>query len=473
MSDSFFWYDLETTGVNPRWDRVTQFAGLRTDLALRETGEEYQTYVQLAPDVLPSPGSVRVTGITPQVVARQGVTEWEAFRRILELFSKPGTCVAGYNSLRFDDEFMRYGLYRMLLDPYAREWQNGNSRWDLIDLVRAAYALRPEGIEWPVIDGVPVFKLEELSAANGIAHESAHDAMSDVRATVGLARIIREHQPLLFQYYFKGRTKRQPRDLLEPIGRNLCVHVTGMYPRDRRCLAPIVSAARHPRNSNSYIVVDLSQDIRPLLEWSIEKIQEALFTPDVDERPPLKEVRINRCPFISGANVLRTQDQTRLNLRMNKIEDRKRRLAKANISRKIAEVYKRPPLAGSDDVDAALYQGFYNEEDKQRCVDFQDSLDRGVWPEALRFDDARLPELVFRLKARSFPHLLTDEEGGRWLEFVRTKLAAQGAEWLTLDQARQELQELAPPGGAGEPDANLLALDEHYATLAGELGVAG
>lgn len=473
---SIFWYDLETSGISPRWDRVIQFAGLRTDLALEETGEELCTYVQLPADVLPNPGAAQVTGITPQQCQREGIDEWEAFRKILRLFEKPGTCVAGYNSLRFDDEFVRHGLYRLLMDPYAREWQNGNSRWDMIDLVRAAYALRPEGIEWPEENGVPVFKLESLAAANGIMHESAHDAMSDVRATVGLARLIRDKQPLLYQYYYKMRAKKEVRTLLDPLGKNLCVHVTGMYPREQSSLAPVVSVARHPNNNNSYIVVDLSKDIRPLIEWDVEKLQENLFSKDVAQRPALKEVRINRCPFISPANVLREQDQTRLNLSMGKIEERKRALKKANIGRKIGQVYARPGPDPSPDVDAALYDGFFNDDDKSRCEEFQMSLVNGVWPEHLHFTDPRLSELSFRLKARCFPHLLGESEQRRWMEFVRTKLTAREAPWLTLPRARLELDEallkMQPGSGAAADKVpqTLAALDEHFSRLEMELG---
>lgn len=473
---SIFWYDLETSGINPRWDRVIQFAGLRTDLDLKETGEELCTYVKLPADVLPNPMAALVTGITPQQTQREGIDEWEAFRKILKLFSKPGTCVAGYNSLRFDDEFTRYGLYRLLMDPYAREWQNGNSRWDIIDLVRGAFALRPEGIEWPEIDGVPVFKLEELSAANGIVHESAHDAMSDVRATIGLARVIREKQPQLFNYYFKMRAKKEVRDLLEPVGKNLCVHVTSMYPRSQSSLAPVMSVARHPRNNNAYIVVDLTKDIRPLLEWDAEKLQENLFSKDPEQRPALKELRINKCPFISTAAVLRKQDQARLNLDMAEVEVRQRQLQEANIGRKLAQVYNRPPPEASLDVDAGLYDGFISDDDKARSEEFQQSLLNGVWPEQLRFNDERLGELSFRLKARCFPHLLTENEQGRWLEFVRDKLSASGAPWLTLPQARAELNEQLAKLNAGgfasdsRAPATLAALDEHFSRLEHELG---
>lgn len=476
LLSSIFWYDLETSGINPRWDRVIQFAGLRTDLSLKETGEEFTTYVKLPADVLPNPIAAQVTGITPQQTQREGIDEWEAFRKILKLFSKPGTCVAGYNSLRFDDEFMRYGLYRLLMDPYAREWQNGNSRWDIIDLVRGAYALRPEGIEWPKVDGVPVFKLEALAPANGITHESAHDAMSDVRATIGLARVIRDKQPLLFQYYFKMRAKKAVRELLEPIGKNLCVHVTAMYPREQSSLAPVVSVARHPRNNNSYIVADLTKDIRPLLEWDVDKLQENLFSKDPEQRPPLKELRINRCPFISTASVLRKEDQTRLNLHMGQIEDRKQQLRKANVGKKLAQIYNRPPPEASPDVDAALYDGFINDDDKARSEEFQQSLLNGVWPEQLRFNDERLGELSFRLKARCFPHLLTETEQGRWMEFVRDKLSAPDAPWLTLPRARVELNEQlaklnsGEASGDGKTPGTLAALDEHFSRLEHELG---
>jgi len=464
--DSFFWYDLETSGTSPKWDRVTQFAGLRTDLALKETGEEYETYVQLPADVLPSPGAALVTGITPQRIHNEGISEWEAFRKILALFSRPGTCVAGYNSLRFDDEFTRYGLYRMLMDPYAREWQNGNSRWDLIDLGRAARALRPEGINWPTVDGRPVFKLEALAAENGIEHSAAHDAMSDVRATVGFARCIREHQPMLFDYYFKARAKRAPRELLEPIGRKLCVHVSGMYPHSQSNLAPVISLARHPLNNNSYLVADLSQNIEPLLNWGVDELREALFSSGGHQRPPLKEIRINRCPFLSGANVLRSQDLARLDLSIAKLTDRQEQLLKANVGKKIAQVYARQPSPAPADVDAALYEGFLGDADRAACEDFQSSLVNGVWPQSISFKDDRLRELSFRLKARCFPHLLTETEQHRWSEFVSEKLSSPNAAWLTLPKAREQLDEAS----LSSSDPVLGALDEHYGRLELELG---
>ena len=207
---SHFWYDYETTGVDPTRDRVIQFAGIRTDPELNELATEPVRYCRLSPDVLPEPEALLVTGIGPSYLQSHGEKERNFIGAILEHFSQPGTCVSGYNNLRFDDEFTRYTLYRNLLDPYGREWQGGNSRWDIIDLVRMAHGLRPEGINWPQRrDGVVSFRLEDLTRANGIEHSEAHDALADVRATIAVAKLVRIAQPRLYQYFLELRDKKK------------------------------------------------------------------------------------------------------------------------------------------------------------------------------------------------------------------------------------------------------------------------
>lgn len=190
---SFYWHDYETFGRWPRRDRPAQFAGVRTDAELNEIGPSLMHYCQPAPDFLPDPESCLLTGILPQTCLEQGLPEHAFAAAIERELAAPGTVGVGYNTIRFDDEVTRHLFWRNLMDPYAREWQNGCGRWDLLDVVRCTYALRPEGIEWPRHeDGRTSFKLEHLTAANGLAHEAAHDALSDVRATIGLARLIRE-----------------------------------------------------------------------------------------------------------------------------------------------------------------------------------------------------------------------------------------------------------------------------------------
>lgn len=149
MTTSFYWHDYETWGTDPRRDRAVQFAGLRTDLDFNPIGRPLMVYAKPADDMLPQPGACLVTGITPQHARKEGVCEADFFRAVHDELSRPGTCALGYNSIRFDDEFTRYGLYRNFYDPYAREWQNGNSRWDIIDTVRLMRALRRKGSTGP------------------------------------------------------------------------------------------------------------------------------------------------------------------------------------------------------------------------------------------------------------------------------------------------------------------------------------
>ncbi len=466
-SGSFYWYDLETSGIVSRWDRIVQFAGIRTDHDLNEIGDSYSTYIRLPHDVLPNPDSVLVTGITPQRTHAEGVGEWQAMTRINELFSAPQTCVVGYNSLRFDDEFIRYGFYRMLLDPYTREWQNGNSRWDIIDLVRATGALRREGINWPVdTEGLPVYRLETLTQANGLEHGQAHDAMSDVRATLSLARLIKTQQPKLFDYYFKNRFKKRIKALLEPYGTRLCVHVSGMYPRARFGVAPIMSLCRHPTNGNSIVVADLSQDIECLVQWPEQRIREELFNTASIERPPLKEIRINRCPFIAGLEVLNEENWSRLGFDKREIEERQRRLKKPGIAQKIMHVYSEHKQPRAADPEGALYEAFLRDEDRTRCQSLQKALGDGAWLE-LDYVDKRMRTLAVRLKARSFAEQLSEPEHADWHEFVRQKLRANDPPWWNLARFQARVDELLLEAReAGQDPSVLDHLAQHGRSMA-------
>ena len=189
-AQTFLWHDYETFGAVPRRDRPSQFAAIRTDAALNEIGEPLMIYCKPAPDYLPSPEATLITGITPQLCLERGLPEHEFAAQVERAFSQPGTIGVGYNTIRFDDEVTRFLFWRNLIDPYAREWQNECGRWDLLDVVRLTYALRPDGIQWPKKeDGSASFKLEDLAKANGLLHESAHDALSDVRATIAPAAL--------------------------------------------------------------------------------------------------------------------------------------------------------------------------------------------------------------------------------------------------------------------------------------------
>ena len=471
MADTFYWYDLETTGTNPKWDRIVQFAGLRTDMALNPIGEQLTFYVRLPDDVLPNPDASLVTGITPGILANQGISEFEALQKILLEFNVPGTCALGYNSLRFDDEFIRYTLYRHLQDPYAREYKNGNTRWDLVDLVRASGALRPEGIQWPTDDaGQAVYRLEELSKINGVEHGQAHDAMSDVHATIGIARLLKEKQPKLFDYYYSMRQKKNVKQLLEPLGGRLCVHVSAMYGKDRYNVAPVISVTRHPSNTNAIVVVDLGQDVECLLDWSEDEIRSKLFVRAGEERAPLREIKLNRSPFVAPFEVLTDENLKKLSLSTKVIKERWRRLKQPALAQKIRRAYVQEGMKIEQDPDAALYGAFMQEEDKARSNHLYQAIAEGDWPD-MDFRDRRLGSLAARMKARSFPDLLASQETQAWREYVKEKLGSDG-DWLNLNRFDQRLAELQTHALPEEKLSVLRQLRQHGEALRTKYGIA-
>ena len=446
--NSFFWYDLETSGTDPASDRIMQFAGQRTDADLQPIEEPLVAWARLASDVLPQPEACLVTGLTPQWVNEHGEDEWQVLRQAEERFlALPNTCVAGYNNLRFDDEFLRYGLYRNLLDPYAREWQNDNSRWDLIDLARAACALRPDGVSWPLEDGAPTFRLEALCAANDIRHEKPHDARGDVEATIGLARLLKRAQPRLWRYAVATRHRDAVRKLLLPLGRRLCAHVSQRFPKARRCLAPVASVAQHPEVAARVIVADLARDVSMLIECDAAELRARLFATDeaeAEDRPPLKVVVTNRCPFVAPIEVVRPADAERLELDLGAVRQRQAQLAATpGLAEKIADVYRRDaPRDPSADAEFALYDGFADDGDRRIMERLQQALAQAApWP-TTALKDPRLQALRLRLLARLRPAAISAADRAAWADHVRTCHRAGFGARPSLAQYRQQVAAL-------------------------------
>ncbi|MEW8428504.1 MAG: exodeoxyribonuclease I [gamma proteobacterium symbiont of Ctena orbiculata] len=451
MTFSFYWHDYETWGADPRRDRPSQFAGVRTDGQLNPIGDPLVIYCRPSDDMLPQPEACLVTGISPQKASREGLIEAEFINRIHQELAKPETCGVGYNTIRFDDEVTRNTLYRNFYDPYAREWQNGSSRWDIIDMVRLTHALRPEGIEWPQNEeGVTSFRLEVLSAANNISHESAHDALSDVHATIGLARLIRERQPKLYDYLFRSRKKNTIADRLNLQRREAVLHVSSMYSAARGCIAMVVPLAKHPTNPNGVIVYDLRYDPAPLLELSEEEIHERLFTPAAAlpegvERIPLKTVHINKCPVVVPLSTLTDAAAKRWHIDVEQGEGYRRQLlAVPGLSKKIRSVHQKVQFDPVTDPDQALYSGgFFTRDDRKRMdqIIATDPASLAHFP--LVFDDGRLPEMLFRYRARNWPELLSEEEQQRWLEYRKARLLdADGGGSITLGEYLAKLDSL-------------------------------
>jgi len=449
LNTTFFWHDYETFGRVPRRDRPAQFAGVRTDAALNEIGEPVMWHCQPAPDTLPDPEACLLTGILPQHCLDKGLPE-HAFAAAIEAqLAEPGTIGVGYNSIRFDDEVTRFLFWRCLIDPYAREWQNQCGRWDLLDVVRCTWALRPEGIEWPVHeDGRPSFKLEHLTAANGLAHEAAHDALSDVRATIALARLIQQKNPRLWDFCLKLRRKEAVRDEIG-VGRPF-VHLSGMYPVERGCLAIVWPLGPHPTNRNELIVWDLAHDPAQLEGLDADALRLRMFTrqdalPDGVTRLPVKTIHVNKSPIVIGnlktLGAAAERWQLDLPLALQHAE-RAARIAPL-IEPLWGEVFKRPEAAAPLDVDEDLYGGFLSPDDRRQL----DRL-RALSPQALAakrpaFADPRLEELLFRYRARNFPDTLDEEEQQRWHDHRSARLHEGAGGSTTLAAFFERIDELA------------------------------
>lgn len=474
---SFYWHDYETWGSDPRRDRPAQFAGLRTNLDLQVLGEPLVLYCRPADDLLPNPDACLVTGLSPQRLWREGIPEADFCARIHAELAVPGTCGVGYNSIRFDDEITRQSFYRNFLDPYGREWQNGNSRWDLIDVLRLTHALRPEGIQWPRReDGATSFRLEDLSAANGIPHQGAHEALADVRATLELARLLRARQPRLFDYALSLRDKTRAQGLLDPARPTILLHVSEKLPAALGCIAPVWPIVRHPHHANEVLVFDLRQDPRPLLELEVEAIRERLFTPKAElpegtTRIPLKGVRLNHCPMLAPLATLTAEAAARWGIDLELIERHAQWLAMApGLAARLEAIYAPKADGVAVDPDYALYSGGLLSDADRREI----SRLRRLPPEALAgaqpvFRDPRLTELWFRYRARNWPEGLSEAERERWARFRRQRLTdpATGAS-ITAAAYWERIQALR---ALHADDPNRLGLLDELSSWGDRLGI--
>jgi len=431
-TESFYWFDYETWGISPQWDRPAQFAGVRTDANLNQVGDATMLYCQPPPDYLPDPGACRVTGLSPLEVQRRGIPEPDFMRAVLSELGRSDTCSVGYNSIRFDDEVTRHSLFRNFHDPYRQEWHDGNSRWDLLDVVRLTRALRPDGIEWPCNDdGKPNNRLENLSACNGLAHEHAHDALSDVYATIAVARLIRKQQPKLYDYSLTMRNKSVVSAMLNWREAKPLVHITGMVPADRMHTSIVVPLMPNPSNKNAVVVLDMRTDPEQLVGLSSEEIRQRLYTSglNADQRVHIRNVHVNRCPMLAPITTLSEADAARIGIIREVELERATRVAQTLDSDTRAAILGALSYQASDqskrmDADiarcpeASLYTGgFLGDSDRRRanalCQLPPESLHNFTEQNGF-FDDERLQRLLMSYRARYALDSCSKDERLNW-----------------------------------------------------------
>lgn len=469
---TFYFHDYETWGADPKRDRPSQFAGIRTDMELNIISEPDIWYCQLANDYLPHPQAALITGITPQLCQQKGVPENVFMRNILSRFSQTDSCVVGYNNLRFDDEVTRYSLYRNFYDPYAREWQHGNSRWDIIDMVRACYALRPQGINWPLHDnGSPSFRLEHLTKANNLQHEQAHDALSDVYATIAIAKLIKTTQPKLFSYLFNLRRKAAVAELINVADMTPLIHISSKFPATQGCASLIVPLAWHPTNKNAVICYNLQTDPTPLLQCDTETLLQKMYTKTADltedeQRLGLKLIHLNKCPVLAPINTLSTERAAELGI------DKAACLQQAEWFKQHREVQntvvavfqQQSEYKTETNPDYQLYNGFISNTDKQKAEQLHQLTPEQLAVNAPVFSDDRLNSLIFLFRARNYPASLTYDEQQKWQRY-RTDKLMHGLDNpnLTLEDFSLLLENLLHEHHADEQKVRILKALYQYA----------
>tara|TARA_R110000764_G_scaffold112134_7_gene199041 strand:+ start:20517 stop:22013 length:1497 start_codon:yes stop_codon:yes gene_type:complete len=479
MSKSFFWYDFESTGIDTRRDRPVQVAGVRTNEQLEEIGEPLCIDCRLSPDILPHPMACLVTGIGPERVAA-GLAEPEFIHLLHEQMMQPGTCSVGYNSLRFDDEMTRFTLYRNFHDPYTREWQGGNSRWDLLDALRAAHALRPDGITWPQQDGFTSLRLELLTAANGIDHGQAHDALADVRATIAMARLLRQAQPKLFDYLLNLRSKHRVTELVDLQQLRPLVHVSGRFGRERQGLGLVLPLGWHPTNRNALIVYDLAADPALIMEQNADDIRRLLYTRHDDlaegeARLGLKLVHINKCPVLADTKVLLPADIERLQLDMPLLLQRAEQLAnwRNGAQALLAQIYAQDvtDAPGGEDPELQLYGSFIGDADRRLLPAIREADGKALAATSWPLRDQRLVDMLFRYRARNFPESLNKQEKLEWDRFCRERLmGVEPGAPITLVEFMRSIEELLPQV-EGQQRVLLLAWQTEAQQRAKKLGI--
>ncbi len=430
MNQTFFFYDLETSGLSPKTDRIMQFAGQRTTMDLELIGEPINILIKLANDTLPSPDAIMVTGITPQSTQQDGLTEAEFCKYVTNEIFTPGTVACGYNSVRFDDEHMRYCFWRNFYDPYEWQWSDGRSRWDMFDVVRMTRALRPEGIEWPFKDGKATNRLELITKENGISHENAHDALADVNALIDVTRLIRDKQPQLYNYLFKMREKKAVQQLVNLQNPTPFVYSCGQYSSANEKTTVAFPIA--PAKNGNVLVFDLRHNLDELLEQEEPKFY-----------PIVKELKYNHCPAVAPLGVLEQGDGwKKIGLDKETVEKNlKALLAHPDfIERMRSENEERTEFPPAPDSESALYDGFLDAPDKTKCLAVASASANELADFHPDFNDPRLPDLLLHYKARNYENSLSEDEHAAWEKYRVERIKAQANHYI------KRIQELAETG---------------------------
>lgn len=439
MKKTYLFYDIETSGLNPAFDQVLQFAAIRTDKDLNEIAR-HEIRVALRKDVLPAPEAV-ITHMISLENMQQGISEVVGIQQIHQLLNEPGTISVGYNTLGFDDEFLRFSFYRNLFTPYTHQYANECSRMDIYPILIFYYLFAKDGINWPMRDNKLSLKLEELIVHNQLAEGQAHDAMVDVQATVALAKLLKRNKEM-WEYCCDYFSKEKELTRLNKWGLFQADHI-GLYidPAfgvNNNFLAPVVCLGQHWHYKNQWLFLRL--DLPELQQVAADEIN--------------KNTWVMRKKMAEPGFLLPASDRYLEKLTAERkntlIENKKWLLDNVEYFKKISDYHLdyKYPIVPQADVDSVLYQtGFFSSDDVRCCYDFHqaDILHKINLLE--KFNNPDLRDLAWRLLGRNYFEILPEnmrEDFQLYLQKAGSEscIDYRGQERLSMEKVLQTIDRL-------------------------------
>ena len=458
---TYLFYDIETTGLNKAFDQALHFAAIRTDLNLVEQ-ERYDIKIKLNPDIIPAPAAL-ITHYIGIKEALQGTPEMIAIKRIHELLNTPGTISVGYNTLGFDDEFLRFSFYRNLLAPYTHQFANQCSRMDIYPMAIMYFLFKNDVIQWPKRGEKNSFKLEDINQLNQFISGRSHHAMVDVEVTLALAQQFFKERKMwdyLTDYFNKQTDEKRSHNLTDKVG----LMVYGKLGADKRYQAPVLFLGNHRHYKNQTLWLRL--DLENLTLTTAESIPETTWV----IRKKLAEPGFI-LPF--EAKYLKHLSPEQLAL----AESNKQWLLQhPEIYQKITNYHTeyKYPVIPETDIEASLYMnGFWSQDDERFCRQFHaaSAQERAHLTENVR--NPQLKKLAARLLGRYSPEVLTLDEAEDFADYMRRVKSSnddrhivdfRGEKRLTPQAALLQIAQLRAENALNDTQIGLLDDLEEYLT---------
>lgn len=452
--DSIRIYDLETSGLDYDYDQVLEAAMISMDKDFNiVAGSEQVIPVCPRIDVPPHPEACLTHQLSLADLREKGFSEYDFSTKFLEQVSQPKTFIGGYNNLSFDDEVMRRTLFRTMRDPYGHEWRDGNSRFDVLNIVRTLYAWDPDTLNWPKNEeGGVCLKLSSMTKANNLTHDNAHNALSDVIATAELLQLIKNLGTPWLDKCLELTNKRAVERILAK--RTPVFHVSPFYTRDRCYSSLILPVIKDLQSDNKVLCVDLTEDPTELLKMSAEEIRYYRFTPrnELQENPPsapVTSISINKQPSVAEMADINPSLHARMGVDMNLCLERAKMIAAdRGFASRLQQAFKLDLPPPKDTFGTIYSGGFFSRSDtflreKVHLLDhnLQPSISSAKAGDVLRgSQDPRLEELAIRMQGINFPHALTNPaDHERFLKYLERRLGGEDQMGLSVNGAREAI----------------------------------